>query len=111
MATALIAGLSAIGSFAAANAGALIMAGITAAATLALKPDAPDMPGTQATPMDKTQLQKEAELGKLQLGEEAEDKRKRRKGKAAFKIEKDEAVSQEVTPVTAPKSETAGIQI
>ena len=77
-----------------------------------MRPDKPDQPGQFATPIDKTQLQKEAEIGKLQLGEAAEKKRKRRKGKAAFKIELDKAdIDAGPDAVTAPEAKTAGLQL
>lgn len=75
--------------------GAAIAAVASVASTayqLTQSPDSMDTPDTvidmnsNANPIDKTSMQKDAELGKLQLGEDEMDKRKRKKGKAAFKI-------------------------
>jgi len=56
-----------------------------------------DMKGT---PIDKTKMQEESELGKLQLGEDNK-KDKRKRGKAAFKIDLDkEKQSTGETPQT-----------
>lgn len=61
--------------------------------TMTQSPDGMEMPeqapiqiGDTANPIDKTRLQEDSELGKLSLGEDEMDKKKRKKGKAAFKI-------------------------
>lgn len=107
------AGGTAIAIGAAAAAGSMLL-------EQALAPDAPDAKapvqiGDKGTPIDKSAMQKEADVGKLKLGED-DKKNKRKKGKAAFKIELDkkakeggeQAVSQGVQ-VKAPKE--TGVQL
>ncbi len=88
------AGLAVVGEFLVTY-GAAIGAVASVASTayqLTQDPAGMDMPTevvdtkTHGTPIDKTSMQADAELGKLQLGEDEMDKSKRKKGKAAFKI-------------------------
>lgn len=99
MATAIIAGIAAFSAAGGVAAGATAIAlgvAATAATMLMEKAMTPDEPDTQAavqlgdkgTPIDKTQAQEQADVGKLKLGED-DKKGKRKKGKAAFKIELD----------------------
>ena len=67
---------------------------------------------TEAPPIDKSQLQEEGKIGELKLGEEADKKQKRKKGKLAFKIAREEErATTEVKPVAAPEAKTAGVQL
>ncbi len=64
--------------------------------------------------IDKGSIQQEAQLGKLELGESAKDKKKRKKGKAAFKIALDTpagAATNDATGVQLPTDTTPGVQI
>jgi len=121
MADAIMAGLSV--GLAATGFGAPIAIGLGIAAAgmtmlaekeMASGPDEkPVTLGDRGTPIDKTQAQEKAEVGKLKLGED-DKKKKRKKGKAAFKIELDKQKAEggdEGTgvQVTAPKS--TGIQL
>ena len=74
--------------------------------------------GQTANPIDKTSMQKDSELGKLQLGEDEMDKSKRKKGKAAFKIalaedakKKEGAGGEPATGVQVAKPEAVGAQL
>lgn len=107
------AGATAIAVGAAAMAGTMMLEQI-------MKPDMPDTKqavqlGDKATPIDKSQAQAEKQVGKLKLGE-AEDKKNRKKGKAAFKneLDKKEKKTDDKTPATgvqvkAPKQ--TGVQL
>ena len=54
----------------------------------------------------------EGKIGELKLGEEADKKQKRKKGKLAFKIAREEErATTEVKPVAAPEAKTAGVQL
>ena len=99
MATAIIAGIAMYGAAAGAGVAvttAVALGAAAAAATMlmeqAMTPDAPSQAavsiGDKGTPIDKTRMQEEAEVGKLKLGED-DKKKKRKRGKAAFKIELD----------------------
>lgn len=80
-------------------------------------PDQQIQLGESATPIDKTALQKDSELGRLDLGEDEMDKKKRKKGKAAFKIALDEKAKakddtgQPATGVQVAKPEATGAQL
>jgi len=74
--------------------------------------------GNTANPIDKTSMQNDSELGKLQLGEEEMDKAKRKKGKAAFKIalaedekKKEGAGGESATGVQVAKPDAVGAQL
>jgi hypothetical protein len=77
----------------------------------------PVMLGANANPIDKTTIQSNSELGKLQLGEDEMDKSKRKKGKAAFKIaladdaNKKDTGGDEQTGVQVAKPEDVGAQL
>lgn len=103
MATAVIAGIVAYGAAAGAGgaiAGYAVAIGITAAAATAYTEneakkaeerarDSQVQLGDQGSTIDKSALQKEAQIGDLELGED-DTKTKRKKGKAKFKIALDE---------------------
>lgn len=133
MASAIMAGIAVYGA-----ASGAVVAGVTisaagaaaigAAAALgmmamenSMRPDSPSESskpvsiGDKAQPIDKTRIQEEADVGKLKLGED-DAKAKRKKGKAAFKIELDKkaAESGDTGPntgvqVAAPKD--LGVQL
>jgi len=73
--------------------------------------------GDRANPIDKTTMQKDSELGKLQLGEDEMDKSKRKKGKAAFKIaladeqKKKDTGGESSVGVQVAKPEAVGAQL
>lgn len=77
----------------------------------------PIMLGASANPIDKTTIQSNSELGKLQLGEDEMDKAKRKKGKAAFKIaladdaNKKDTGGDQQTGVQVAKPEDVGAQL
>jgi hypothetical protein len=94
--------------------------------TMTQSPGGMDMPnsapvvnvGDNANQIDKTSMQKDAELGKLQLGEDEMDKAKRKKGKAAFKValseeakKKRDAGGEPATGVQVAKPEDVGAQL
>lgn len=109
---------------------ALVAGVIMMAATLVMNevmaPKPPDTSkavqlGDQGTPIDKSQAQKEADVGKLQLGED-DKKNKRKKGKDAFKIELDKQKKAEGADANAKtgvqvaktqdtKPKTTGVQL
>jgi hypothetical protein len=127
MATAIIAGIAAYGAAAgsATFAAYAVAIGVAAAAGTVMmeqmmKPDAPDTPGAvqlgdKGTPIDKSTAQQDAEVGKLKLGE-ADDKKKRKKGKAAYKVELDEKKKAEgdtgaATGVQVQAPKDVGVQL
>lgn len=63
--------------------------------------------GDGANPIDKTTMQKDAEIGKLQLGEDDMDKSKRKKGKAQFKI----ALAEDAKKDTGGGGPSTGVQV
>jgi len=71
------------------------------------QPEPPKMPSkqTEATPLDKSQLQDEADLAQLQLGE-GDAKRKRKRGKEAFVVALEEKQQTE-----AAKTDPASVKI
>lgn len=81
-------------------------------------PDTQVQIGDTASPIDKTAMQQDAELGKLELGEDEMGKKKRKKGKAAFKIalaeedkKKKEDTGSPQTGVQVAKPEALGAQL
>jgi hypothetical protein len=118
MATAIIAGIAAFSAAGGVAAGMTAVAwGAAAAAGSMILEQAmtPDMDmdtseqavslDSRGTPIDKSTVQKESDLGKLKLGED-DKKKKRKKGKAAFKIELDEKKQAD----TAATESNVGVQ-
>lgn len=70
--------------------------------------------GDQATPIDKTAVQKQAET-KIEIGEDENARKKRSKGKAAYKIALDKAATDAVPApavgVQAPTATDTGVQL
>lgn len=126
MATAVLVGVSAFSAAGGVAAGASAVAwGVAAAAGMAMLEQAmqPDLDttqqpvslGSQGQAIDKTSMQREAELGKLKLGED-DAAEGRKKGKAAFKIELDEQQKAEgaeapAQGVQVQSPEQQGVQI
>jgi hypothetical protein len=123
MATALMAGLATYGA-AYGTTTTVVAIGLAAAATAAtiiaekaMAPNQPDQAqvtqlGDRATQIDKTALQKQAELPELDLGESDRAKRNRKKGKAALKIELDKAkAAPDTTGVQLPSAKDTGVQL
>lgn len=127
MATAIVAGIAAFGAVAGSVTTAtavgigLVAAGAVAAADHFLTPDQPDYKeqqvqlGDSAQHIDKGAMQMEAEEGRLNLGEDATKKKKRAKGKAAFKIDLDtkdlKASGGDGTGIQVKKPEQLGVQL
>lgn len=124
MAFSIIAGIAAFSAAggAAAGATAIALGAAAAAGTMllesALAPDAPEQQpvqlGTTATPIDKSQGQEQADAAKLKVGEEEDVKKKRKKGKAAFKVELDKQDSGEepaATGVQVDVPKETGVQL
>lgn len=113
MATALVGGLVAAGTITSTTA-IVLAAGTAMALDYAMmdnmSPEAPKMPTVTST-IDKTSLEKEAKIGDLQLGEEAKKKAKRKRGKAAFKVDLDNSTeSTSDIGLSLPKAGT-GVQL
>jgi hypothetical protein len=69
--------------------------------------------GDKAQAIDKTTLQKQADT-KIQLGEDESERKKRGRGKAAYKIELDKKAAAEPAPTTgvqAPTESDTGVQL
>jgi hypothetical protein len=118
-----MAAAAAVGGWLAANAGAIAAAATVAASAASIymmsQQDIggqhlpPATPHTQTATIDKTQMQDQADKGKLQLGEN-DLKKKRKKGKAAFEIalkKQDSANAASDTGVQTKKPAQLGVQL